>query len=381
MKKKKKAYLIINLSIIVLGLIFTVWFFSRFAAQIAPFIVAGIIAYLISPGVSLLEHRGLRRGAAVAVMVTGIIALFGLLVFLFVPGMLTSFANAAETLPSVVSHFNDSYKSFENELAAAGININQYLDLRKVAAHLGESLQAMLMSASDNLVNFSGEAINLVIVPIVTVLLLLNVSKIEKQMLYVFPSDTRLTFQKMFYDIDRVIGGFLRGQLIVSAVAGILTGLGAFVLGIPYATAIGVITAVTSMVPYFGPFVGLAVVIVLSVLSGIKAVIFIIIWFGAVQVVCGNILAPAVMADHVGLHPITIIFSIMIFGALWGGLGMLLAVPLVGTLKVIAAYLIRAAARPEIETATSVYTNYFKDDFAKQARIAYNELSSSNDKQ
>ncbi|MEG2643471.1 MAG: AI-2E family transporter, partial [Eubacterium sp.] len=168
-------------------------------------------------------------------------------------------------------------------------------------------------------------------------------------LMYLVPIDFRDEIRKMFCDIDMVIGGFIRGQGLMSILAGILTGVGASVIGLPYASIIGVIAGVTTMIPYFGPAVGMVVICVMALFTSPILMVYILIWMGIVQVICGNVVAPALMSGDVGLHPVLIIFSIFFFGAMFGGLGMILAVPLMGTVRVVMKYLVAGFAQAKAD--------------------------------
>lgn len=346
MKKNRFLLLLINSVILLIALIVLIMIFPVLSKVIQPFIIALILSYLLNPFVKALMERGLKKGMAVTVVMLGTFFVLVLVVTMLFPQMVESIGKMTNALPALSQDISTAGDSIQQRLESLfGTSFVSQNDLQGMLTSGAKMLEDALNSLSQALLQDSN-FMDLVIIPIVCVLLMLNTGYLRDMFSYFIPTSGRTVSRKMMTDFDRVVGGFVRGQTLMSLTAGIITGIGCAILGLPYAMVIGIITAFTSFVPYFGPVVALVILVLLTIWTSVFRTLILIVIFGAAQVVCGNVLAPMLMADSVGIRPIGIIFSVLFFGQCFGNLGMLLAVPIAGILKVLFSYAIKAAAEP-----------------------------------
>lgn len=347
MTRERRLMLLLNVVIFLLALGVFLLLLPTLKSVAMPFLIAIILSYLLRPLVRSLMENGMRKGYAVTLVTLGTFILLAVMVTMFVPQAIESLGKMSTSLPDLVDDLTAAVDRFEDRFSAIfGESAISSEDIQGLINSLSEYLNQMVDGLTDALMSSGSQAIDLVITPIVAVLLMLNGGYFKNMFSYFIPTSGRTVSHKMATDIDRVVGGFLRGQTVMSVIAGLITGIGCAILGLPYAAVIGIITAVTSFIPYFGPFVGLLVVMLLTIWTSVIRTLLLVVVFGAAQVICGNVIAPMIMTESVGVSPIGIIFSVVFFGELFGGLGMLLAVPITGTLKVLLRYLIKAAADP-----------------------------------
>ncbi|WP_186841412.1 AI-2E family transporter [Acetobacterium fimetarium] len=348
---KKKRLLILNLMVLlIIGIIvFIIW--PTFAGMFMPFLIAIILAYLLNPLVGFFEQKGLGRILSVIIVFVLMLAIVVGTFMSFVPTLITSIAGMISNIPDFISQMQQYNTELSNYITnISNSDISKYVNLEQALGNIVKGFGSALQQISNAIIQNSGQLMNIIIIPLVTIFLLMDKEFFINGVMYLVPLQFRSSVLKMCCDIDLVIGGFIKGQGLTSLVAGIATGICAIVLDIPYASIIGVVAGVTTMVPYFGPVVGMIVIVLMVLFTKPVMIIPILIAIGVVQVVCGNFLAPALMSGNVGLHPVFIIFSIFFFGALFGGLGMIMAVPLAGTIKVIGGYIISVfASREETE--------------------------------
>ncbi|AFA47769.1 hypothetical protein UPF0118 [Acetobacterium woodii DSM 1030] len=321
------------------------------AGMFTPFLVAIVLAYLINPLVGIFEKKGLSRVVSVIVV---FIALLGIVVgafMSFVPSLITSIATMITSLPSIITQMQAYITDLSEYLSNfTNYNISQYFNIEQILGNVLQGFAAALQGISNALLQNSSQLMNIIIVPLVTIFLLIDKEFFIAGIMYLVPLKYRNNMLKMCCDIDLVIGGFIKGQGLISLLVGIATGIGAFMLGLPYASIIGVVAGITTMVPYFGPVVGTIVIMLMVLFTNPMVMLPMLIVIGAVQVICGNFIAPALMSGNVGLHPVFIIFSIFFFGAMFGGIGMIMAVPIAATIKVVAGYMISIfASKDNIE--------------------------------
>jgi predicted PurR-regulated permease PerM len=128
--------------------------------------------------------------------------------------------------------------------------------------------------------------------------------------------------------IDRMFGGFIDGKLVDSAIIGVLCYLGCVIFKFPNALLVSAIVGITNVIPFFGPFIGaIPSVLLILIDSPIKAVWFAIFVFG-LQQLDGNVIGPAILGDRTGLSSFWVLFAIILFGGIWGLVGMVICVPL-----------------------------------------------------
>lgn len=339
---RKKRLLIANCIILLLILVLAVLIWPVFSSMFMPFLVAIILAYLLNPLMEFLERRGIRRGAAIGIIFIALLLIIVMVFMSFVPSLISSISSLVTNLPKMLGQMGGYADQFEKLVAQYNASgMASYFDISSTLTQVGQTASKALRDASNGILANSGQLMDLIIIPLVCIMLLMDKEVFSEALLYLVPIDYRPTIRKMFGDIDMVIGGFIRGQVILSTIAGIATGIAAAFIGLPYAPVIGVIAGVTTMVPYFGPAVGMVIIGVMALLTGVKQLIIIVIAMGIIQVVVGNVIGPAVISGDVGLHPVVLVFSIFFFGAAFGGLGMILAVPLMGAIRVVGAYMVK----------------------------------------
>jgi len=163
----------------------------------------------------------------------------------------------------------------------------------------------------------------------------------------------------LLQEANKIFGGFISGKIIDSAIIGVLCYIGMLILNIPYALLISVIVGVTNVIPYFGPFIGaIPSILLLLMVDPVEA-----IWFGVfvliLQQIDGNIIGPKIIGESTGLSAIWVVFSVTIFGGIFGFVGMLLGVPL---FAVIYSVLTRSVNERLAKKNLSVSTDYYASE-------------------
>jgi predicted PurR-regulated permease PerM len=149
-------------------------------------------------------------------------------------------------------------------------------------------------------------------------------------------------------NVSRVLGGYLRGQLTLALIIGVLAGVGTALLGLPYAVVLGVLAGLFELVPMFGPILSVIPAVMVALFMPFPTVIWVLLFFLAIQQIENNVLAPRISGHAVGLHPLGAMFALLAGFQLAGLLGGLFAVPVAGVLWVLlgAAYRNVVAAEP-----------------------------------
>lgn len=178
--------------------------------------------------------------------------------------------------------------------------------------------------------------------PIIAFYLLVDLPHIRRVVESLIPEDRKAEALVVGGRLNRTIGGYFRGQLLVASIVGILSGIGMAAIGLPFWIVVGVIAGVTNMIPMIGPWIGAipAVVIALT-MEDLSTAVWAAVILAVVQQIDNNWISPVIMQRAVKLHPAVVMLALLAGGTLLGFVGLLLAVPLVAVLKVILGHLWR----------------------------------------
>jgi predicted PurR-regulated permease PerM len=315
------------------------WFLGRIKLVVIILIAATFFAYLIYPAVTWLQRRRFPRWAAIATMYLALALVIGGTLAYLGPVVGDQARNLTQELPTLVGETRDAIVNANNSLLdavpaearqAAAAALDDIVRQGQTAA--GEVAgQALRFAAS--LAAFITAAI---LVPLLAFYILLDVDRLRSMLVDIFPRRHRERALLLLADIDSVVGGFVRGQLIVGAIVGALVTLLLVAFRIKYALLIGVFAGVVDMVPYVGAIAGAVPAVLLALFEHGPGVAFLLaLGFGLMYELEGHIIAPAIVGHRVGLTPLMVIVAILI-GAEVGGIGgMFLSVPVAGIIKVL----------------------------------------------
>ncbi|KGL39183.1 AI-2E family transporter [Listeria sp. SHR_NRA_18] len=309
----------------------------------APIILAGIAYYLFNPMIDWLEKKGWKRGWSIAllyVIITGVIVL----IFSFiVPAVKDQIVSLVKTFPSywdkVVAKFNEFSESPLFDQVKDKVQDN----LSEITKTISEKGGSVVSSAVDSIGNVVGTVTEVVLAivttPLVLFYLLKDGNKLPDYLLKMLPVNSRAHTRQVLHESNGQISSYIRGQIIVSLCIGILLFIGYIIIGLPYALTLAIIAACTSIVPYLGPVIAITPAIIIAIVTSPWLLLKLIIVWVVVQLLEGKFISPQVMGKTLKVHPITILFVILVSGKLFGILGVIFAVPGYAVLKVIVTHM------------------------------------------
>jgi predicted PurR-regulated permease PerM len=394
------------LGVLLVGLIWLIGkVFGFLQPVLIPLIVAGIIAYVLEPVVSLLEKRGLNRLGSVGAVFITLLAVTALLVAAVVPGIQASRALLKKRLPSssavpqdvavnLVGMDPQSASAESRQLGAALAR-----ELQKLQEHYPNGSVAWLLAETDDQANplpiggveagartldsftrsrggrmlfeykgvifktvrdwamagstkilgFLGLVIGMILVPVYLFFFLKDSAAIRTHWHDYVPlkaSRFKTELVDTLQEINGYLVSFFRGQVLVAAIDGILVGIALTIFGLPYGLLIGVFMAILGVIPYIGNILCLIPACIIAFLHAQGTAPFgmgpwayvacVLGIFIVVQQINSLVTAPKIVGDSVGLHPLTVIFSMLFWSLVLGGfVGALLAVPLTAAVKVL----------------------------------------------
>lgn len=298
---------------------------------IAIVFVSLIISTALSPTVDKLAKHKIPRALTIVLWYLLIIATFGGIVYFVLPPVITQLRQLAEQLPTYFAHFTN----FIAQLREFGIQ-----------AQLIDGSQNNLTALSDLLNNFSTELfsttrgfiggfIALLTTLVLTLYLLLDEDGIKKFFIALLPIKQKNQIVSVATKVGHGLGAWLRGQIILAIIVGVMVYIGLSLIGIPYALTLAILAGLFEIIPIIGPIISAIPAILIALTISPSLALIITIFYILVQEVENKFLVPKVMQYSVGLHPVTIIIVLLIGAKLMGILGILLAVPVTTMIHVI----------------------------------------------
>lgn len=322
---------------------------------LAPFVYGCIIAYLLRPLCNHIEDffnitlpgKMKKMAPALAVLlsvVAGILIVYALIIMI-APQIADSVVSIWESLPGRIESLIDwGQKTFGEDEKLLNIANSVYMEVyNSLDTWAEESLIpyiTSLMGGVGNIVSGVGMSVwkvlmvlkNILIGLIVAVYLLASRKRFARQGVLLIRGALKPRWADLLLDeiafVDRMFAGFIEGKLVDSAIIGVLCYIGCAIFRFPNALLVSVIVGVTNVIPFFGPFIGaVPATFLILIESPIQALWFVLFVF-LLQQVDGNIIGPAILGDRTGLSSFWVLFSIVLFGGMWGLGGMLICVPL-----------------------------------------------------
>lgn len=336
-KKKWQLFSLIIIGILTFILLFHIR--EDLKNILSPLIWSIVVAYLLDPLVNFIQREKLKRSLAILIIYLIFIGIFIIIGWSIIPAIIKETKNLIGDMPYYTGQIQEFLllirQSGKSQLPKS---INNLLENGITAVE--DSIINGIKSAYFTVANFFSGILNIVIIPVIAYYLLKDKEYFIKLAVQFIPKKWRSKIIDVAKDSDKVIGGFIKGQIIVTAFVGIFTALGLYLLNINYAFTIGILTGIINIIPYFGPIIAAVPATIIAFFQGPIKVVWVIVLFFIVQQVEGDIIAPKIIGSNVGLHPVAIIFSLLIGGSFFGVVGMILAVPVAGTIRVVGKHII-----------------------------------------
>ncbi len=327
--------------IMLLGLGGIIYFLIIIRVILLPFIVGIVIAYLFYPLIHFLRKRNIPKTWAIYILIMVFLILIILISFLIIPALLTELENLTTTIPEYVKEIDKYIDNLNKEYHRVNMPpiIKEVID--RTLKKSEEQVITFMENFTELIINSLSTLLSLVIAPFISYYILKDMDKLKRGIIRFLPRSKRRTFLEIGVEINKIFLGYLRGQIWISIIVGILISIGLVIFNIKFAILLGFVAGLSNMIPFIGPIISSIPAIFIALLSSPTKAISIGLLFLIIQQLESSIISPKIMSNEVGIHPLIVIFSLLAGAKLYGILGLLLAIPIAGSLIVIFKYIFR----------------------------------------
>jgi predicted PurR-regulated permease PerM len=354
-QRDHRRSLLISGAIIII-LLFIIY---RLAGVLFPFAIGGVLAYMLFPIVRVLERvmpwqekrPTLSRVIAIAIVIVVALGIIAGSLALIIPQIVNEATLFIADLPeffqaarATIGQLNREY----TERIPEGIKQNIEEGLANAGNILLGAVQDAFLRVAGFITNSFSLVIGLSVIPIFLFYLLKDQKSLSDGIYTPVPVAIRPHLRNVASIINQIIGSYIRGQLLLGVVVGMLTALGLFLLGIPFQVLLGIIAGITELVPIIGPWIGGAVGVLVTLATAPEKVIWVILLYLGIQVLENSFLVPRIQGNALDLHPIAMIVVIVIGSHLFGLWGVILGPLLAAVAKEVIKYFIDEWNRPAL---------------------------------
>ncbi|MEQ8223891.1 MAG: AI-2E family transporter [Candidatus Eremiobacterota bacterium] len=338
--------------------LYMAWFVSLIATTLVPFAIALILAYIFDPVVTFLEKKGWSRPKGALFLIASLLLGFIILLLFVIPALTGEITGFIKQIPQIQAKIIEIFNMLKN---LKGANVpEQFRWIQKIAEYeippefqnLAQSLikkleetipqvankaWSFLAGAFSGILQFVLSLLSLIIIPVLTFYMLKEMNNIRNFAIDLVPAGKRDFVISICHDINIALSNFLRGQLLIASIVGILTAIGLFFIGIKFSLLIGLLAGISNVVPYLGGIVTVSTAILMALFTEhpIVSIILVIALSSGISFLENSFLSPKILGETLELNPLLIMLAILIGGQLYSFWGMLLAIPFTCVLKVL----------------------------------------------
>jgi predicted PurR-regulated permease PerM len=324
-----------DIAIAILGwlaiLAVVVWAGAQVIRALLILLLAALIAYALTPAVRFLA-RFLPRGLAILLVYLAFVSVIGAIGYLLVSSTISQVTAFSGQVAVWLAPGANGQPLFILKLEQLGITQSQ---IQTAGNQLLAQTRDLANGAVPLLEGIFGIVIDAILVTVLSIYLLVDGSRLVTWLHTSAPLPQRRRVRFMLMTLERVVGGYIRGQLILSTLVGLLVGIGMAAIRLPYALLLGVLAFTLEFIPVIGVFISGALCVLVALTQGWLVALIVLGYFIFVHIIEGDLVGPRVMGKAIGVHPAVSIFALLAGAELFGIWGALFASPLAGLTQAI----------------------------------------------
>lgn len=326
------------------------WIFTplqvAFQTLFLPFLLAGVLFYLLRPVVNLLAKYKIPRVVSILVIYFAVIGLITFIVFLIGPTLQRQVMNLVDNAPMLFDEVRKVIINLEsNQWIEEQFDASENFSIENITENIADSLGTAFDFIGSNIAGFVGAVTSfvliIIILPFILFFLLKDGDKAPEHVLRFLPEKQQVEGKRILSDMDDKLSSYIQGQLIVSVFVGTLMYISYLIIGLEYSLILALVAMVTNVVPFIGPWIGTFPAVIVAIIDSWMSMVWVIVAIIIVQQIESNLISPNVMGKKLSVHPLTIIILILVAGRFAGLIGLILAVPLYAVTKVVVSHTYR----------------------------------------
>lgn len=327
-----------------------------FSTLFAPVLIAGFLYYILNPLVKLLMKLKLKRIYAIIIVFVLLLAAIVLILVSVIPSLANQLSSLASSIPDVFKNIEDWVYQMAALPIFKDLDLTSYIEQLDIS--YGNIIQQFLSGLSSSLGSIVSTVASTTIViftaPFILFYMLKDGDRLVPGIQKFMPEKRKADIVNLLKQLDKTLSSYISGQAIECLFVGTFTIIGYSLIGVRYAFLFGVIAGLTNLIPYLGPYLGLAPAVFVTVFNEPFKALLCCIVVVIVQQLDGNVIYPNVIGKTLKIHPLTIILILLVAGNLAGLLGIFLGVPFYAICRTIVLFIIELVQRGKQEERTAL---------------------------
>jgi len=306
------------------------WAAGHIAHTLIMLVIAALLAYALVPAVKFLE-RAMPRPVAIIIVYLVVLSAISMLLYLVVSTAIAQAVSLSQLVGTLLTTTGQNQNTPLTQLLARfGIASSQIEALR---GQIVNQLTGTAGRAVPLLLGFFDFLLNTIIVAVLSIYLLIDGARVTRWLRNNAPLPQRRRINFFLETLQRIVGGYIRGQLLLCGLIGLLVGIGMTLFHVPYALLLGVLAFLLEFIPIIGTLVSGAICVLLALTQGWLIAVLVLGYFVVVHIIEGDVVGPRIVGKAIGLHPVVSLAALIAGSELFGILGALLASPIAGVLQ------------------------------------------------
>jgi predicted PurR-regulated permease PerM len=300
--------------------------------MLIPFIIAFALAFVLQPVVRFFQNKGLGRGLSVIVVLTLFVVVVFLIVQTTLPHLIKEIKQLIVELPKITSEIKELLNNFSkrfdflpSDYQPNFDNINTFFS--RYVIRLGNFPKIFV----DRIISYLSI---MILVPMILIYFLLDYEKILCGIRNFLVRNNKVRLKNYLADLNKIMGSYFRGVFIVMIIISTVFSIVFTFLGLDFAVFFGIIIGLTNIIPYLGSYIGGALPLLFALLESPQKALLVLIFSVIIQTIESDVLTPYIQSKHIKIHPLIVILGLLVFGSLFGVIGMMVAVPILSIIKI-----------------------------------------------
>lgn len=308
-----------------------------------PILLAGIFFYLLEPVVGFLENKGVKRVLSIVMIYVAVTLVIAGIITLIIPPLKSQIQDLARSTPALIQEVKGMISQLTDTWVFEKASSSLQSNADKIGKKLSESISAYSSNFKHGIAATVGTITEIVLaiamLPILLFYLLKDGKNLPNYIVRFLPNTLHGEAKRILRDMNKGLSSYIRGQILVSVCVGILLFIGYLIIGLKYPLVLAAIGTITNVVPYLGPIIAVIPAAVIAIVQSPFMLVKLAIVWSIAQLLESKGISPLVMGKSLNVHPVTVIFVIIIAGNLFGIIGIIFAVPGYTILKVIVTHI------------------------------------------